>query len=74
MENENKRKLRASIILLLIAVSSIIIRLLMHYRFDKSALLYIGFPFAIALAIMWIDRPSSKGNWKREFASHLHNG
>ena len=69
MDNKNKLKLRWNIIFLMIAVSSLVIRLLMHYRFDKSALLYVGIPFLIALALMWVDRPKVDISWKRKFGN-----
>jgi hypothetical protein len=64
-------KIRNSQILVLIAVMSLVIRLLNEYDFDKSALLYVGVPFLVALALLWIDRPNSKGNWKRAFSNHV---
>ena len=38
-------------ILIIIGVSSLLIRLLMSYEFDRSALLYVGIPFLIAIAL-----------------------
>jgi len=66
---EINRKSRWYIIFGIIAVTSIVIRLLMHYRFDKNALLYVGIPSLIAIGLMQIDRPNSDGNWRRKFAN-----
>ena len=63
------RKNRWYIIFGIIAVTSIVIRLLMHYRFDKNALLYVGIPSLIAIGLMQIERPNSDGNWRRKFAN-----
>jgi len=67
MQDKNKFKIKWNIILLLIAVSSIIIRLLMHYEFDQSGLLYIGVPFFIALTLTWLVKPNPDKNWKRQY-------
>ncbi len=67
MNDRNRRKIHWSIIFLLIAASSILIRLLKHYNFDKSALLYVGIPFLIALSLLWVDRSNAKGNWKKRY-------
>jgi len=68
-DNSKNRKIRWYVIFALIAVMSILIRILIHYRFDKNALLYVGIPSLIAIALMWIDRPNSDGNWKRKFGN-----
>ena len=67
MDNKDRRKVRWYVIFALITIMSLVIRILMHYRFDKSALLYVGIPCLIAIALMWIERPNSEGNWKRKF-------
>ena len=67
MENKTRKKIYWNFVLLMIAISSISIRLMMQYQFDKSAMLYIGVPFLIAMALLWIDRADAKGNWKRKF-------
>ncbi|WP_394173725.1 hypothetical protein [Thalassotalea litorea] len=51
------------IIMLIIGLCSLIIRLLMEYDFDDSALLYVGIPFAIAIALTFLKRPETE-NWK----------
>lgn len=48
-------------ILMIIALASISIRLLMSYQFSHSALLYVGVPFFIALALIGsIKKPKTK--------------
>lgn len=45
-------------ILLVIGIASLLIRLLISYEFDRSALLYVGIPFLVALALLSIiDKP-----------------
>ncbi|MBO9489778.1 hypothetical protein J7384_05315 [Endozoicomonas sp. G2_1] len=53
--------------LLAIGVASILIRLLIQYDFDRSALLYVGIPFLIAIFLLTIDRPKHSDNWKRSY-------
>lgn len=67
MNDKNKKTIRWNIVFLLIAASSLVIRILMHYRFNTSALLYIGVPFCIALVLMWLVKPNTEGSWKRKF-------
>ena len=67
MHDKNKAKIKWNIILLMIALCSISIRLLMHYRFDQSALLYIAVPFCIALILTWLVKPNPNKSWKKQF-------
>lgn len=57
-------------ILLLIGIASIAVRLLMHYDFHSTGLLYIGIPYLIALAIV-IIKPVHPGEklW-RQYLDH----
>ena len=57
------------LLLVIIAVVSILIRLLMEYNFDRSALLYVGIPFLIAITLLFIERPKSPDNWKRRYVN-----
>lgn len=52
------------VVILLIAVFSLIVRLLSHYEFDTTALLYVGLPMAIAVAIVLLTGESDSENWK----------
>ena len=70
MNAKRTPKILNSMILILIAVMSLVIRLLNEYNFDQSALLYVGVPFLVALALLWIDRPDSQGSWKKELLNH----
>lgn len=71
MEAKIKRKIRGNIILMLIAAVSIVIRLLMEYDFDNTGLLYIGVPFLISMALMWIDRENPNKSWRKAMVNHL---
>ncbi|MBF7072641.1 hypothetical protein ISG33_04415 [Glaciecola sp. MH2013] len=55
----NKR-LRNIYILLVIGLASLLIRLLISYEFDKTALLYVGIPFLVALALLSIVEKPEK--------------
>jgi len=57
------------LLLVIIAVVSILIRLLMEYNFDRSALLYVGIPFLIAITLLFIERPKPPHNWKRRYVN-----
>lgn len=46
-------------IILLIGLASLTVRILIHYDFDSSALLYVGIPYLISLAISLI-RPAAR--------------
>jgi len=46
---------------------SLLIRALIHYDFERSALLYVGIPFVIAIALLFIERPKQASNWKRRY-------
>ena len=59
-------------ILIMIAVASIAIRILMKYDFDNSALLYIGIPFLISMAITAFRPPSSMEKWWHAYRDHTY--
>ena len=54
-------------VLLLIAFSSLLIRLLMEYRFDRSALLYVGVPFMISLLLAYCTPQQEAISWKVKY-------
>jgi hypothetical protein len=60
------------VILLMIAAASIAIRLLQHYQFHNSALLYVGIPFLISLSITVFRPPSSKLKWWHAYRDHSY--
>jgi len=60
---------RNLIVLGIISVSSIFIRLLIKYDFDRTALLYVGIPFLVAIALLFVERPKPPYNWKRRYAN-----
>ena len=64
-----KRKLWLAIIIM-IGIASIVIRLLTRYEFDNSALLYVGIPFLISLAIAAFRPLSSEENLWHAFRNH----
>ena len=53
---------RNILLLVIIGVVSVLIRLLMEYGFDRSALLYVGIPFLIAIILLFIERPEPPHN------------
>jgi len=65
----NQARNRNILILISIGVVSLIIRLLMEYNFDRSALLYVGIPFLIAIFLLLIERPEHPHNWKRRYVN-----
>jgi len=66
-----RNKSRLVFILVMIAVSSVLVRLLIEYRFDDSALLYVGIPFLIALALIQIRDPAEPRHWKKHYLNQL---
>ena len=66
-----RNKSRLVFILIMIAVSSILVRLLIEYRFDNSALLYVGIPFLIALSLIQIRDPAEPRHWKKRYLNQL---
>lgn len=60
---------RNILVLIIIGVSSLLIRLLMQYNFDRSALLYVGVPFLIAITLLFVERPDPVHNWKRRYVN-----
>ena len=55
----------------MIAVASLAVRALMHYRFHESALLYVGIPFAIALVLILVRPISDEVSWKKRYLIRL---
>lgn len=66
-----KHKARMVFIFVAIAVASLAVRLLMNYRFHETALLYVGIPFAIALALILLRSPSEDVGWKKKYLNKL---
>lgn len=54
-------------VLIMIASSSILIRLLMEYKFDKSALLYVGIPFMLSLVLAYFTPRQEALSWKEKY-------
>ena len=72
-ERQEAKKRRVWVgILILIAVASIAIRLLMQYEFNNSALLYVGIPFLISIAITVFRPPSSREKWWYVYRDHSY--
>jgi hypothetical protein len=63
-------RLRFFVALVLVGVSSLIIRLLMQYDFHTSALLYVGLPYLISLAIVASHPMSDKDVWGHRYRDH----
>ncbi len=66
-----KNKPKLFILLISIAVVSILIRLLVNYNFDKTALLYIGIPFLVSLILIKIRNPNTSSSWKKLYINRL---
>lgn len=49
--------------IVLIGMASITVRLLFQYDFETSALLYVGVPHLIAIAIVWMRPIDSEATW-----------
>ena len=71
-EQEVKNRKIWLAVLILIAVASISIRLLIEYEFDNSAILYIGIPFLISIAIAAYRPPSSREKWWHSYRDHTY--
>ena len=56
---------------ILIAVASILIRFLMKYDFDNSALLYIGIPFVISLLLILVRNPDENISLRKRYLNRL---
>jgi hypothetical protein len=63
-------RLRFFVALVLVGVSSLIIRLLMQYDFHTSALLYVGLPYLISLVIVASHPMSDKDVWGHRYRDH----
>lgn len=62
------RKRRRNIyILLVIGIASLLIRLLISYEFDRTALLYVGIPFLVAIALLSIVEKPEKPSLHRYY-------
>ncbi|MDX1562846.1 MAG: hypothetical protein R3305_07950 [Gammaproteobacteria bacterium] len=59
-------------IIIAIGVASLAIRLLARYNFDHSALLYVGIPFLIALAIAAFRPLSKQTKWWHSYRDHAN--
>lgn len=57
-------------LILLIGVASIAVRVLIHYEFDNSALLYIGIPYLISLAIVIYKPIETREEWWHQYRDH----
>jgi len=66
-ENFKGNRNRNIKLLLIIGIVSMLIRLLMDYDFDRTALLYVGIPFLVAISLLFIKRPQQSENWKRRY-------
>lgn len=62
---------RMVVLLLIIAAASIAIRALGHYQFHASALLYVGIPFLISLAITAFRPFIDSSKWWHVYRDHV---
>lgn len=66
-----RRKPRLLLLLLLIAAASLGVRALIGYGFDKTALLYVGIPFLIALVLIAVRDPAVASTRSRRYRNRL---
>ncbi|NRB38075.1 MAG: hypothetical protein HRU20_06355 [Pseudomonadales bacterium] len=59
------------VLILLIAGFSLGVRLLSHYHFETTALLYVGMPMGIAVTLILFTGDSASVNWKLRYWNHL---
>ncbi len=69
MANQEFKEIRNRNLFVLgaIGVISLLIRLLTEYDFDRSALLYVGIPYLVAIILLFIEPLETKKNWKRRY-------
>lgn len=63
----NSARKRNIAILLLIGLTSVLIRALNAYHFERSALLYVGIPFLVAIALLYIVEKPAKASLARYY-------
>ncbi len=56
--------------IVLIGIASIVVRVLMEYRFHTSALLYVGVPYLISLALVFMMPAASDDKWWHKYRTH----
>ena len=61
-------------LILLIGAASIAVRILVHYNFDTSALLYVGIPYLISLAIVLYRPIRTQDKWWHQYRDHSLSG
>lgn len=66
-----KNKTKLFFILISIAIVSILIRLLIEYKFDKTALLYVGIPFLVSLILIKIRKPDNILSLRKQYINRL---
>jgi hypothetical protein len=66
-----KRKKYWLFVLGSIALSSLVIRLLIHYEFDTTALLYVGVPTLIAFSLISFTKAGDNKSWKMRYWNQL---
>lgn len=66
-DQQNSDRRRNVLILLIIGTASLIIRALVSYEFDQSALLYVGVPFLVAVALLWVIKKPSQPSLTRYY-------
>lgn len=64
---KSTKRRRNILILLVIGTASLLIRLLMSYEFDRTALLYVGIPFLVALALLFVVEKPEKPSLHRYY-------
>ena len=69
-ERYGEARVNGLAIIILIGIASLAVRLLIHYNFDTSALLYIGIPYLIALAITMVRPVRSFDKWWHQYRDH----
>ncbi|MCO7223453.1 hypothetical protein [Pleionea sp. CnH1-48] len=55
------------VLLIVSGIASLSVRILSEYKFDESALLYVGIPYAIAVALLFLIPSPDNSDWKRVY-------
>lgn len=67
-----EHRIRWLAVIITIGVASLTIRVLMRYDFDDSAILYVGIPFLISLAIVAFRPLSTQEKWWHAYRDHTY--
>jgi len=66
-------KSRPIIILFTVAIASVLIHVLLRSKIPGSALLYVGVPFLISIALIIFTSKIENPTWKQKFTNHIRD-